>query len=383
MKDKGIIVCSEDIDEGLSLQVWTKGACPRLVVFNRVKNTRKLMPFSWLERTDRSISLKSPKGGSANYTVEQLESAARRMLYEYAQDPLFKGLLWHSVIFMSDLLHTPRAVFDSSEYAMLHEDKRCRLWLLDMTDGDESGYFRPFFPRTPAEEEVFGGLPGVSANGGKNVADLKKTGVTRKLASVLPARWYDTPRVSAAAALLGFSLFYADSSALSSFLWGSVQGGVPSKQALAERPDDPETMRFARKMAGYVRHCFLVDKIQYSTEYDSFDALKSRGFNRKHRMTLNVGEIGPVEYTVTIYADETGQMAIGCAPMQYTDRHKGEMVFALPAEVYDAAIRNDSFAGGRDDFFTLASLVSAKLFSIWMERVRRFVDVFLSPGARA
>ena len=165
---------------------------------------------------------------------------------------------------MSDLLHTPRAVFDSSEYAMLHEDKRCRLWLLDMTDGDESGTFarssRAHLPR-----KVFGGLPGVSANGGKNVADLKKTGVTRKLASVLPARWYDTPRVSAAAALLGFSLFYADSSALSSFLWGSVQGGVPSKQALAERPDDPETMRFARKMAGYVRHYFLVDKIQYST----------------------------------------------------------------------------------------------------------------------
>ncbi len=178
MDDKGIVICSADIDEGLTLQIWTKGAVPRLGVLNRVKNTRKLMPFSWLEREDRTISLKGAKGKTNSYTVESLEEPVRRMLYQYAQDPVFKGLLWHTVIFMSDLLHTPRAIFDRTEFAMLHEDKRCRLWLLDLTEGDEHGYFRPFFPRMSAEE-IFGDAPGIFSDGGKTVADLKKTGVTR------------------------------------------------------------------------------------------------------------------------------------------------------------------------------------------------------------
>lgn len=380
MKDKGLVVCSEDIDEGLSLQIWTKGACPRLVVVNRGKDTRKMMPLSWLEKEDRTITLKGAKGKTNTYSVEQLEEPVRRMLYQYAQDPLFKGLLWHSVIFMSDLMHTPRAVFEAADFAMLHDDKRCRLWLLDLTEGDAHGFFRPFFPRS-ATEEVFGEYPGVYAAGGKGISDLKKTGITRKLASVIPARWYDTSRISAAAALLGFSLFFEDASTLSGFLWDAVQDGTLSKDALAEKPDAPEVSRFTRKMASYVRHWHLLDRIGYETHFDSLEALKDRGFTRKQRIHLNVGELGPVEYTVTLYADETGSMAIGCSPVQYTDRHKGDMIFTMPAELYEEALDNDSFGGARDDYFSISSLLSAKLFSGWQERVGRFVNVFLTPGA--
>ncbi len=380
MDDKGIVICSADIDEGLTLQIWTKGAVPRLGVLNRVKNTRKLMPFSWLEREDRTISLKGAKGKTNSYTVESLEEPVRRMLYQYAQDPVFKGLLWHTVIFMSDLLHTPRAIFDRTEFAMLHEDKRCRLWLLDLTEGDEHGYFRPFFPRMSAEE-IFGDAPGIFSDGGKTVADLKKTGVTRKLASAAPSRWYDTPRVAAAAALLGFSLFYEEGNSLSSFLWSAVQNGVPSKAALAIKPDDPVGAVFARKMSGYVRHWYLLDSIQYEIDLDSFETLKKRGFSRKQRLTLNAGDIGPVEYTVTLYYNAEGRMAIGCQPIQLTDRHKGEMIFTLPAELYETALDNDSFGGARDDFFSLSSILSAKLFGMWRERVQRFANVFLTPGA--
>lgn len=380
MDEKGMIICSADIDEGLTLQIWTKGAVPRLVVLNRAKNTRKLMPFSWLEREDRTISLKGAKGKTNSYTVASLEEPVRRMLYQYAQDPMFKGLLWHSVIFMSDLMHTPRAVFDRAEFAMLHEDKRCRLWILDLTDGEESGYFRPFFPRT-APEEIFGDEPGVHAHGGKNVADLKKTGITRKLASVLPSRWYDTPRISAAATLLGFSLFFEEGNVLSSFLWNALQNGVPSKEALATKPEDPFCNIFARKMAGYVRHWHLLDKIHYALDPDSVGTLKTKGFSRRQRLTLNVGDIGPVEYTVTLYYNEEGQMAVGCQPVQLTDRHKGDMIFTLPADVYETLLDNDSFGGSRDDYFSLASILSAKLFHMWRERVNRFAGVFLSPGA--
>ncbi|MDI9371038.1 MAG: hypothetical protein GX181_09940 [Synergistaceae bacterium] len=379
MKDKGLVVCGEDIDEGLSLQVWTKGACPRLVVVNRGKDKRKLMPFRWLEKEDRTITLKGAKGKSNAYNVEQLEEPVRRMLYRYAQDPVFKGLLWHSVIFMSDLLHTPRAIFDETDFAMLHDDRRCRLWLLDLTEGERHGFFLPFFPRS-SDEEIFGEHPGAYSDGGRTVVDLKKSGVTRKLASVAPARWYDAPRIAAAAALLGFSLFYEDASALSAFLWNAVQDGVPSKDALSEKPDDPGLSRFTRKMANYVRHWYIVDEIEYWTHFDSFQALKDKGFTRKQRVTLNVGDIGPVEYTVTIYADETGRMAVGCSPVQYTDRHQGDMIFTLPAELYEKALEDDSFGGAKDDYFTLSALISAKLFSMWKERVGSFVNVFLSPG---
>jgi hypothetical protein len=379
MDEKGMIVCSTDIDEGLALQIWTRGAVPRLGFVNRTRNTRKLMPFKWLEGEERTISMKGTGGETFTYPVETLEEPVRRMLYQFAQDPVFKGLLWHTVIFMSDLLHTPRAVFDRAEFSLLPEEKRCRLWLLDLTGGEENGYFRPFFPKTPPED-VFGGLPGVLANDGKTVVELKKSGVTRKLASACPQRWYDTPRIAAAAALLGFTLFHEDGADISSFLWKTVENGIPSKGALANKPDNPVCARFTRKMAGYVRHWHLLDRIVYETDLDSVETLKKRGFVRKQRLRLNAGDIGTVEYSVTLCFEEEGRMGIGCRPLQMTNRHKGEMIFTLPKEVYENALENDSFGGARDDYYSLSSLLSAKLFGMWKDRISRFSSVFLTSG---
>jgi hypothetical protein len=74
-------------------------------------------------------------------------------------------------------------------------------------------------------------------------------------------------------------------------------------------------------------------------------------------------------------------MAVGCQPVQLTDRHKGDMIFSLSADLYETLLDNDSFGGSRDDYFSLASILSAKLFHMWRERVNRFAGVFLSPGA--
>ncbi len=380
MDEKGIIVCAEEIDEGLELQLWTRGKTPRLVIVNRAKNTKKMSPLSWLEGEERKLSLKGTGGKTVHYPMEVLEEPVRRMLYRFAQDPVFKGLLWHSVLFLSDLFHTPRSVFDKSEMALLPEGKRWCLWLADFTDGGGQAFFRTFFPLSEAEMAVFGGESSVPIAGGKSLADLKKMGITRKLASVCPERWYETPQTAAAAVLLGFSMFFEESGDFSSFLWKAAEGGMVSRKALSESPADPSISRFTVKMAGYVRHWAALDSISMETVLDSFDTMKERGFARKRRMQFPVGALGNVEYTVTLYSDGKGAMAVGCVPGQATDRHRGERVFTLPEEVYGQALRDDSFGGAEDDFFTLSALLQAKLYEGWHRRIRRFTDVFLSPG---
>ena len=51
MDDKGEIVSSHDVDDNLSLQIWTKGHTPRLVIFNKAKNSKKLIRLGWRSGT--------------------------------------------------------------------------------------------------------------------------------------------------------------------------------------------------------------------------------------------------------------------------------------------------------------------------------------------
>ncbi|MGI6783668.1 MAG: hypothetical protein ACOX5A_05515 [Aminivibrio sp.] len=380
MNEKGSIVCSEVIDDTLELQLWTKDKAPRLVIVNRAKKTRKLTPLSWLEGADRKLAMRGPGGKTVSYAMEVLEEPVRRMLLIFAQNPVFKGLLWHSTLFLSDLLNSPRSVFEKSELALLPEEKRSRLWLADMTDGEEEGRFRPFFPLSGEEAEVFGGGLSVPATAGKGGADLKSSGITRKLASVCPARWYDTARTAAAAALLGFSLFHEEGDGFSSFLWAGAKNGIPSKEHFKEGFPDPVLARFVKNMAGYVRHWAVLDKISVESVLDAYEELTGRGFARKRRLELPAGALGNTDYTVTVYMDEEGTMAAGCAPRQATDRHRGELVFSMPAAVYGQALKDDSFGGAEDDYFTLATLLQARLYDFWRKRVDRFAGVFLNPG---
>ncbi|MPM25589.1 hypothetical protein SDC9_72086 [bioreactor metagenome] len=175
-------------------------------------------------------------------------------------------------------------------------------------------------------------------------------------------------------------MFFEESGDFSSFLWKAAEGGVVSRKALSERPADPSISRFAVKMAGYVRHWAALDSVSVETVLDSYDTMKERGFARKRRMQFPVGALGNVEYTVTLYVDGKGTLAVGCVPAQATDRHRGERVFTLPEAVYGQALRDDAFGGAEDDFFTLSTLFQAKLYQRWHRRIRRFTDVFLSQG---
>ena len=67
MDDKGEIVSSCDVDENIALQIWTKGLSPRLVVFNKNKNSRKLIRLSWMEKRDRKLAVKG-KGRTESFS---------------------------------------------------------------------------------------------------------------------------------------------------------------------------------------------------------------------------------------------------------------------------------------------------------------------------
>ena len=378
MDERGIIVCAESVDDVLELQIWTKGAAPRLVILNKVKNTRKLSPLSWLEGEDRKLSLRGGDGKALSYSMKALEEPVRGLLYQYAQDPLFKGLLWRTVLLLSDLVHKPRSVYDKNELALLPEGKRSALWLADFTEGE--GRFHPFFRLSEEEREVFGEGLSLPIEEEKGTAGLKKSGITRKLAAALPSRWYDPLRTSAASILLGFSLFYEEGEDLSAFLWKTAQGSLPSRGAFPSPPADTGISIFIARLTGYLRHWAAAGQISLETALDAFESLKERGFTRKRRMEFPVGTLGDVEYQVTQYLNEEDLLAFGCVPRQQTGRHKGERIFTMPREVYEEALIDDSFGGGEDDYFTLTALTQARLFHDWLRRIDRFADPFLNPG---
>ena len=86
MDDKGQIVASADVDDNLALQVWTKDHTPRLVIFNKNKNTKKLIHFSWVEKRDRKLTINGAKRGQTiAYSVDGFEPALRQIFMEYAQ----------------------------------------------------------------------------------------------------------------------------------------------------------------------------------------------------------------------------------------------------------------------------------------------------------
>ena len=85
MNEKGEIVSACDVDENITLQVWTKGFSPRVVLLNNNQKTRKLIRLGWFEKLDRKLSVKGKKRGqSAAYLLRDLAPNLRRIQSENA-----------------------------------------------------------------------------------------------------------------------------------------------------------------------------------------------------------------------------------------------------------------------------------------------------------
>ena len=367
MDDKGEILSSCDVDENISLQIWTKGFAPRLVVFNKNHNSRKLIRLSWLENLERKLSVKGKKRGqSVEYSLADLLSFIQRIISEYVVYASFKPRLWKFVTKLEKVFHTPAIVSDKGELALLSEDKRSCLWIADFSgEKKNEGRFHPFFPLSENEKNVFpeGGL--LIGKNQRGADDLFKTGVARKLAVQSPLRWHKPVRVMGAAILLGFSFCDEDGSEFADEFWSDE---------VSIKNDDRRLCGLGRKFTGYARHFESLKEIEMRASSDSDKELMEAGYSRKRRVEFQERAIGDVAYSVTFFESDDGAMALGCKPRAATIRHKGELIYSLPASVYAQALINDSLGGATDDYFTVTQLISAKAFERWSNSIAIYLD---------
>ena len=384
MDDKGEIVSSCDVDENIALQVWTKGLSPRLVVFNKNKNSRKLIRFSWMENRDRKLAVKGKKRTeSFSYEIADLVPILQRILSEYAVYTAFRPRLWKFSVDLEKVLHAPEIVTDKGELNLLSEERRSSLWIADFTEEDKkTGSFRPFFPLSPEEEQALSAKLEIR-NDERTADHLLKTGAVRQLAGARPARWHSPVRIVATAMLLGFSFCQADGSDFVDLLW---RGEEPPKMPGTPQPAEPEKVSFTLrdprlvglgyKLSAFIRHFDAVDRIEERISMDSDKELQEQGYERKRRLTFPDGTLGDVSYSVTFFDGEQGRMALGCKPRAATLRHKGELIYSFPTEVYEQALLHDTLGGPADDFFSVTQLAWARQFRNWYDNVALYVSSF-------
>lgn len=387
MDEQGKIVCSCDVDANLALQIWTRGKTPRLSIFNKSKNSRKLIHISWVEKRDRTLSINGKKlGESFNYVVKDFEPAIQKILTEFSAKTNFKVKYYKVVIDLEKALARPEPVSSKSDLAMLTEEKRSSLWIADCSQEKNSGVFRPFFPLSESEEKLFTeGRLNISSVAERGTENLIKTGITADLRKINPERWLNPVRVAAAAMLLGFSYCGNDGTAMADALWlaGEKPKNINPNVTVMKRPEkrltinDSGLVRLGFKMTSFMRHFYILDKFKIDYVDDSSKFLQEAGYERQRRIDFNTGTLGDVPYRTTFYENsDEGMTAFGCNPRMQTARHRGDMLIILPTEIYKQALKMNTVSDNEDDFFTLTRLVWAKQFQAWYENLKPYVSGF-------
>ncbi|MBQ7196035.1 MAG: hypothetical protein IJS40_01355 [Synergistaceae bacterium] len=388
MDEQGKIVSTCDIDENLALQMWTRGKTPRLSIFNKNKNSRKLIHIAWVEKRDRTLAINGKKPGETfNYVVQDFEPAIQKILTDYATKTNFKLKYFKVVLDLERALSRPEPASSKSDLAMMTEEKRGSLWVADCSGGDKnSGEFRPFFPVSDSEEALFTeGRMNIASISARGTESLIKTGITADLKRVNPERWHNPVRVTAAAMLLGFTYCGSDGTKMADALWvaGEKPKNINPNVAAMKIPEkkltlgDPGLARLGFKLTAFIRHFYILDKIKIEYIDTSEKALQEAGYERQRRVDFNTGTLGDVPYRTTFYENPESQMtAFGCNPRMQTAKHRGDMVITLPTEVYKYALKLNTMSDNEDDFFTITRLLWAKQFAAWYENLKPYVKGF-------
>ena len=389
MEEQGKIISSCDVDENLALQMWTRGKTPRLSVFNKNKNQRKLISIAWVEKRDRTLSINGKnKGENVSYTVQDFEPAIQKILAAFSVNTNFKVKFFTVVVDLEKALHHPEFVSGASEFSLMSEDKRSSMWINDgSSDKDKYpfGIFRPFFPVKDSEADLM--IPEklrVTSQAARGIEGLMNTGIPAALKKANPERWHNVIRVTAAAMLLGFSYCGGEGIKMSDYLWSAGEkqkapGNLPGMKIPVKKLSlhDPELLKLGYKLAAYVRHYYYIDDIDINYVGDSEKDAQERGFTKSRRVDFSTGTLGDVPYRVTFFENETmGLTAFGCSPRMNTTKHTGDMMITIPTESYKAALHNDTMGGPEDDFFTLTRLLWAKQFKTWYENIKPYVKSF-------
>lgn len=392
MDDKGKIISTADVDDNLALQIWTKGKTPRLAIFNKNRNSRKLIHLSWVEKRDRKLSINGKNRNEIfSYSVKDFEPAVQRIIAEYVMRTNFRIKFYRLVIDLEKAIHTPEIVTGTSEMNLMSEDKRSSLWIADCTGEDKRfGVFRPFFPVTDEEAAA---IPEeklkIIGNNSRGVDSLLRTDVITKLKKINPKRWHNTIRVTASAMLLSFSFCNEEGGKFSESLWDD--GKKNTNPATLAGPNmtpmrkpvkilalhDPNLMRLGHKLVAYIRHYYEADQVDLSFSPDSDKELQDLGFLRSRRVDFHTGTIGDVPYKVTFFENEMeGFIALGCIPQMPTSRHSGHLIIKIPSEIYRHALKLDTMGGPDDDFYTSTRLLWARQFKDWYGNVMPYVKSF-------
>ena len=168
MKEQAILQ-SIDVDDHLGLQLWSRGAVPRLVIYNKGKDRGKTVRFSWLEGENKSISLKRKDGKIEKYSLAQLLPVIQELLSTEAAIVPFKMLVWKTALLFSDYLHEPKVLISREDRALLSEEKRQSLWFADM----EEQIFSPSFPLAKEEAHLEEKIEGIHIGDDRSVVALR------------------------------------------------------------------------------------------------------------------------------------------------------------------------------------------------------------------
>lgn len=387
MEEKGKIISSCDVDENLALQIWTRGKTPRLSIFNKAKNSRKLITIAWVEKRNRTLTINGRRRGqTVTYSVEDFEPAIQKILAVYASSQSFKLKYYKLIVDLEKAINRPEVISRESDFALMTEEKRSSLWIADSTGDDKGmGIFLPFFPMNEAETKA---APDEKLEFNdikmRGVDGLAKTGVPAELKKANPERWHNTIRVTAAAMLLGFSYCGSEGTAYSESIWSEGEKKAPTQigQIAMKTPvrklsiHDAGLMRLGHKLTAFIRHFYYIDNVKISYVEDSGKYLLDSGYERSRRVDFNAETLGDVPYRVTFFeSTEKGMTAFGCNPRMQTLRHKGDMMMLIPTEIYKTALKNDSM-GNTDDFFTITRLIWAKQFKGWYLNLKSYVKNF-------
>ena len=387
MEEQGKIISTCDVDQNLALQMWTRGKTPRLSVFNKNKNSRKLIHIAWVEKRNRTISINGKTAGqNFTYTVNDFEPVIQKILTEYAARTNFKAKFLKVFIDLEKAVHHPEPVSNPSDLAMLSDDRRSSLWIADCSGANKTGVFRPFFPANNSEAAVMKEeklkIASINARG---TEALMQTGIVNDLKRINPERWNNTLRVTAAAMLLGFTYCGSDGTKMADALWtaGEKPKNINPNVSVMKVPEkklslhDPDLMKLGHKLTAYIRHFYIVDNVEVYYSPDSEKELHEAGYERQRRFDFNTGTLGDVPYRTTFYNNPGEEItAFGCVPRMQTARHTGDMIIKVPTEIYKGALKSNTVTGTEDDFFTIVRLLWAKQFKAWYKNLKPYVSGF-------